>query len=105
MSFDGTSATVSWDVLIIPDFPVTTYTVVYRQLSEQEDEEMSVEVSDTSTVISALNSDNIYQLEVFATVTVDGTPQRGERSSPVYLTRARKCFNFCSLHGYHPSSE
>ena len=99
MSFDGTSVTVSWDVLIIPDFPVTTYTVVYSQLSEQEDEEMSVEVSDNSTVISALNSDNIYQFEVFATVTVDGTPLQGERSSPVYLTRARKfvCFQFHSM--------
>ena len=92
MSFDDTSVTVSWDVFIIPDFPVT-YTVVYSQLSEQEDEEMSVEVSDTSTVISALNSDNIYQFEVFATVTVDGTPLQGERSSPVYLKRARKCSN------------
>ena len=99
MSFDDTSVTVSWDDLIIPDFPVTTYTVVYSQLSEQEDEEMSVEVSDTSTVISALNSDNIYQFVVSATVTVDGTPLQGGRSSPVYLTRPRTfaCFQFHSV--------
>ena len=92
MSFDGTSVTVSWDVFIIPDFPVDTYTVVYSQLlSEQEDEEeMSVEVSDTSAVISALNPDSIYQFEVFVTIIVDGIPLKGERSSPVYLTRLRK---------------
>ena len=90
MSFDGTSVTVSWDVLIIPDFSVTTYTVLYSRLSEQEDEEMRVEVSDTSAAISALYSDNVYQFEVFATVTVDGIPLEGERSSPVYLTRPRK---------------
>ena len=89
MSFDDTSAIVSWDVLNIPDFPVTTYTVVYRQVSEQEDEETSVIVSETSSVISDLNIDNIYQFEVFATVTIDGIPV-GERSSPVYLTRPRK---------------
>ena len=79
--------------------------MVYSQLSEQEDEEMRVEVSDTSAVISALNSDNIYQFEMFTTVRVDGIPLEGERSSPVYLTRARKCSKFCSLHRYHPSSE
>ena len=92
VSFDDTSVTVSWDVLIIRDVPVTTYTVVYSQVSEQEDEEMSVEVSasETFSVISDLISDNIYQFEVFATVTVDGTPLEGEKSSPVYLTRPRK---------------
>ena len=96
MTFAGTSVTISWEVLIIPDFPVT-YTVAFSRLSEQDDEEMSVNVSDTFTVISALNVENIYQFEVFVTVTVDETALKGERSSPVYVTRPRKYSNFCSL--------
>ena len=109
MSFDDTSVTVSWDVLIIPDFPVTTYTVVYSRLSEQEDEEMSVEVSGTSVLISTLNLNNIFQFEVFATIIVDGIPLEGERSSPVYLTKPRKMYlcTHCFLCGYyyHPLND
>ena len=97
MSFDDTSVTVSWSVLVIPDFSVDTYTVVYSRLSEQEDDEEMRVVMDTSAEFTTLNSDSIYQFEVFATVTVDGMPLEGERSSPAYLTRPRKFSKFCSL--------
>ena len=97
MSFGDTSVTVSWDELMIPDFSVDTYTVVYSRLSEQEDEEEMRVVMDTSAEFATLNSKSIYQFEVFATVTIDGIPLEGERSGPAYLTRPRKFSKFSSL--------
>ena len=93
-SLDSTSVNVSWDVLIILDFPIDKYTVIYSQLSQQQNgKEMSAVFLPpaTSGVINDLRITDIYQFQVFATVTVDGSPLDGERSAPVNFTRPSKC--------------
>lgn len=86
-----TAVNVSWKALTIPYFSVTSYTIMYSRLS-QENEEISVEIfpPDTFSVIFAPTSKHIYKFEVFATATVDGKSLEGERSNSVYLTRPRK---------------
>ena len=86
---DKTSVTVSWNDLIIPDFSIDYYTVVYSRVSQQQNEEMSISPA-TSGMGIYLDTTAIYQFQVFATVTVDGRTVDGERSSHVYFTRPRK---------------
>ena len=86
---DNTSVTVSWNDLIIPDFSIDYYTVVYSRVSQQQNEEMSTSPA-TSGVGIDLDTTAIYQFQVFATVTVDGRTVDGESSSHVYFTRPRK---------------
>ena len=93
-SLNSTSVNVSWDVLIILDFPIDKYTVIYSQLSQQQNgREMSAEFLPpaTSGVINDLRTTDIHQFQVIATVTVDGSPLEGERSAPVNFTRPGKC--------------
>ena len=82
-SVNATAANISWNVLIL-DLPIDKYTVVYRS----NDVEMSVvfPAPATSGVINNLNPADIYHIQVFATVTVNGTLIDGERSTPVNLT-------------------
>ena len=88
---------VSWKALIIPDLSIDYYTVVYSQVSQQHDEEMSVLFlpSVTSGVITDLHSSVVYQFQVFITVSMDGNTLEGERSTPAYF--ARPCKNHFSL--------
>ena len=87
-SLNTTSVNVSWDALIILDFPIDYYTVVYSQLPQQQDgREISAVFlpPTTSGVITGLRTD-MYQFHVFATVTVEDTPLEGERSTPLNFT-------------------
>ena len=97
LTVDDTSVTVSWNDLIIPDVSIDYYTVVYTRLSQQQNEEMSTSPA-TSGVGIDLDTTAIYQFQVFATVTVNGTAVNGERSSPVYFTRPRKKTCACTCH-------
>ena len=87
-ALNATAVTVSWNALVIPDFPIDNYTVLYSRVASQhrrrQDESMSAQFPSTATsgVIAGLDSTATYQFQVFATVTVDGTPLEGERSSP-----------------------
>ena len=94
----GTSVTVSWSPLDIPDFPIETYTVVYSPVSEsdrRQDGEMTAEFpgSVTSGVITDLDPALSYKFQVFATVTVDGVQLEGERSTVdiIYTCMFTKC--------------
>ena len=83
-----TSVTVSWNAVIIPDFPIDSYTVVYSPVSEsdrRQDGEMTAVFpgSVTSGVITDLEPVVIYQFQVFANITVDGVSVEGEWSEPV----------------------
>ena len=91
-SLNTTSVNVSWDALIILDFPIDYYTVVYNQLPQQQDgREISAVFlpPTTSGVITGLRTE-MYQFHVFATVTVEDTPLEGERSTPVNFTTPGK---------------
>ena len=90
-----TSVTVSWSPVVIPNFPIETYTVVYSPVSEsrrRQDGEMTAEFpgSVTSGVITDLDPALSYQFQVFATVTVDGVPLEGERSTPDTISEYHK---------------
>ena len=80
---------ISWDALVIPDFPIDHYTVLYSRVESQrrrrQDGAMSSQFPSTATsgVIDGLNLTATYQFQVFATGTVNGTSLEGERSSPV----------------------
>lgn len=89
---NGTSATVSWNVLIFPDLAIDYYTVVYSQLYYQQNGEKSAVFLPpaTSGLITHLDTNDIYQFQVFATVTEDGRTLNGERSSSVHFTRPCK---------------
>ena len=82
------AVTVSWNAVIIPDFSVDFYTVVYSPVSQsrrrQDGGEMSAVVPPpaTSGVIGGLDPATDYQFQVFATVTVDGVTLEGERNAP-----------------------
>ena len=88
-ALNATAVTVSWNALVIPDFSIDHYTVLYSRVESQrrrrQDGAMSVQFpsSATSGVITGLDSTATYQFQVFATVTVDSTPLQGERSSLV----------------------
>ena len=83
-ALNDTAVTVSWNVLVIPDFPIDHYTVLYSQ----QDGAMSAQFPSnaTSGVIAGLDSTATYQFQVFANVTVDGTSLEGEISSPISFT-------------------
>ena len=93
---NATAVTVSWNALVIPDFPIDHYTVLYSRVESQrrrrQDGAMSAQFSSTATsgVIAGLNSTATYQFQVFATGTVNGTslqkPFEGVKSSPVNFT-------------------
>ena len=85
-SLNDTSVTVSWKVLIIPDFSIDYYTVVYSGMSQQQLSAVFPSPA-TSGVITDLTSPAIYQFQVFATVTVSGRTVDGEKSSPVYFVK------------------
>ena len=97
-SLSPTSVTVSWNALIIPDFPIDSYTVVYSPVSEsdrRQDGEMTAVFpgSVTSGVITDLEPAVIYQFQVFATITVDGVSLEGEWSDPAYEISNDKSFS------------
>ena len=91
-ALNATAVTVSWNALIIPDFSIDHYTVLYSRVESQrhrrQDGAMSAQFPSTATsgVIAGLDSPATYQFHVFATVIVDGTSLQGERSSPVIFT-------------------
>ena len=94
-ALNATAVTVSWNALVIPDFPdfsIDHYTVLYSRVESQrrrrQDEEMSAQFPSTATsgVIAGLDSPATYQFQVFATVTVDGTSLQGEKSDPIRIT-------------------
>ena len=95
LTVDNTSVTVTWNDLIIADFSIDYYTVVYTRLSQQQNEEMSTSPA-TSGVGIDLDTTAIYQFQVFATVTVNGTAVDGEKSTPVYFIRSRKKMCACT---------
>ena len=89
ISLTDTSVTVSWNAVIIHDFPIDSYTVVYSPVSEsdrRQDGEMTAVFpgSVTSGVITDLEPAVIYQFQVFATVTANGVSVEGEWSDPGY---------------------
>ena len=89
ISLTDTSVTVSWNAVIIPDFPIDSYTVVYSPVSEsdrRQDGEMTAVFpgSVTSGVITDLEPAVIYQFQVFATVTANDVSVEGEWSDPGY---------------------
>ena len=86
---NDTAVHVSWNAVIIPDFSVDFYTVVYSLVSQRRRRQDGGEMSAvfpppaTSGVIGSLDPDTDYQFQVFATVTVDGVTLEGEGSAPV----------------------
>ena len=88
-ALNGTAVNVSWNAVIIPDFSVDFYTVVYSPVSQRRRRQDGGEMSAvfpppaTSGVIGGLDPDTDYQFQVFATVTVDGVPLEGERGTSV----------------------
>ena len=102
---NASSANVSWRGLSVPLLPVS-YTVVYSRVSQTiRDQNTMNETSvvfgppATSGVITGLVSQVTYQLQVFASVTVNGEDRSGERSSLLYFangectTPALLCFH------------
>ena len=87
-----TAVIMSWNALVIPDFSIDHYTVLYSRVESQrrrrQDRTMSAQFPSTATsgVIAGLDSTATYKFQVFATVTVDGRPLQGERSSPLIFT-------------------
>ena len=91
-ALNDTAVTVSWNALVIPDFSIDHYTVLYSRVESQHrrrhDGTMSVQFPSyaSSGVIAGLDSTASYQFQVFATITVDGTSLEGEISSPISFT-------------------
>ena len=84
-----TSVNISWNAVVIPDFLIDNYTVVYSPVSEsdgRQDGEMTAVFpgSVTSGVITDLEPAVIYQFQVFANITVNGVSLEGEWSDPAY---------------------
>ena len=89
ISLNDYSANVSWGALDVPFLPVS-YTVVYSPVSQppmEENNESAVVFPPpaTSGVITGLVALTTYQIQVFATVTVDGMEIVGEKSNLVYF--------------------
>ena len=87
-ALNATAVTVSWNALVIPDFSIDYYTVLYSQVESQRRRrhgEISAQFPSTATsgVIASLDLPATYQFQVFATGTVDGTSLEGEINSPV----------------------
>ena len=79
-SLSETSVSVSWNALVIPDFSIDNYTVVYSPVSGDGEMTAVFPGSVTTGIITDLDPALNYQFQVFATVTVDGVPLEGERS-------------------------
>ena len=94
-SLNDTSVIVSWNALVIPDYPIYTYTVIYSPVTQrckrQDEGEMMkiVPGSVTSIVITGLNPSFNYQFQVFATVIVGGQTLEGDRSNTVDTVRGK----------------
>ena len=89
-SLNSAEVHISWDALII-DVPIEYYTVVYNPLTGQHHRDVgemsAVFVSPaTSGVITISDATGSYQVQVFATVTLNDILLRGERSLPFYFT-------------------
>ncbi|CAI8034277.1 Receptor-type tyrosine-protein phosphatase F [Geodia barretti] len=98
VSLNESSTNVSWRALDVPFLPVS-YTVVYSPVSQppmEENNESAVVFPPpaTSGVITGLVALTTYQIQVFATVTVDGAEIAGEKSNLVYF-----------VNEYSPSSQ
>ena len=93
-SLNDTSLIVSWNVLVIPGYPIDNYTVIYSPVSSkrQEEGEMMIIVpgSVTSIVITGLDPSFNYQFQVFATVILDGQTVNGDRSDSTVTTGRSK---------------
>ena len=93
-ALNATAVTVSWNALVIPDFSIDHYTVLYSRVESQhrrrQDRVMSAQFPSTATsrsgVIAGLDSPATYQFHVFATGTLNGTSLEGETSSPFSFT-------------------
>ena len=92
-SLNDTSVIVSWTEVVIPGYPIDTYTVIYSPLTSksQDEGEMMIIVpgSVTSIVITGLDPSFNYQFQVFATVIVDGETLEGDRSNTVATVRGK----------------
>ena len=92
-SLNDTSVIVSWNALVIPDYPIYTYTVIYSPVSSkrQDEGEMMIIVpgSVTSIVITGLDPSFNYQFQVFAIVIVDGETVNGDSSNTVTTGRSK----------------
>ena len=77
-----TAVNVSWNTLVIPDFSIDHYTVLYSRVESQrrrrQDGTIQFPSTATSGVIAGLDSPATYQFQVFATVIVNGTSLQGE---------------------------
>ena len=84
---NATSVHVYWNRLSLPDSDTESYTVVYSPVSETQGQEREMVAvfpgSASSAIITDLEEDLSYQLQVFATVRVDGEPLEGERGQPL----------------------
>ena len=91
-ALNATAVNVSWNALVIPDFSIDHYTVLYSRVESQrrrrQDGEMSTQFPSTATsgVIAGLDSTATYQFQVFATGTLNGTLLEGETSSHFSFT-------------------
>ena len=85
-ALNDTAVNVSWNVLVIPDFSIDYYTVLYSRV--EQDGAMSAQFPSTASsgVIAGLDSTATYQFQVFATGTLNGTSLEGETSSPFSFT-------------------
>ena len=99
-ALNATAVTVSWNALVISDFFIDHYTVLYSRVESQrrrkQDGTMSAQFPSTATsgVIAGLDSTATYQFQVFSTGTVDGTSLEGERSSPVIFNIVGNYINY-----------
>ena len=77
-ALNATAVTVSWNALVIPDFSIDHYTVLYSRVESQrrrrQDRAMSTQFPSTATsgVIAGLMSPATYQFQVFVTGTLNG---------------------------------
>ena len=91
-ALNATAVTVSWNTLVIPDFSIDHYTVLYSRVESQrrrrQDGTMSTQFPSTATsgVIAGLDLTTTYQFQVFATGTLNGTSLEGETSTPFSFT-------------------
>ena len=92
-SLNDTSVNVSWNALVIPDYPIYTYTVIFSPVTSksQEEGEMMIIVagSVTSIVITGLDPSFNYQFQVFATVIVNNKTLDGD-SSKITIIMGKK---------------
>ena len=89
-ALNATAVTVSWNVLVIPDFSINHYTVLYSRVESQrrrrQDGTIQFSSNATSGVIAGLDSPATYQFQVFATGTLNDTSLEGETSTPFSFT-------------------